>query len=247
MPPRTRRAASRSEAGTTAPRPRRTVLVTLLAALALGLLTLLSPVANAVPTGAATQTESDADARRAAAEASAAARRAGTTTTPRPTTTTPRPATTTPRPTTTTPQPTTTTPRPTTTAPATTAPAGDALARVLAITNSERAKVGCTALVRNAALDRAAQLHSQYQAETRTMSHTGRGGSNGGQRITAEGYRWTRWGENVAYGYTTPEAVMSAWMNSPGHRANILDCRFKEIGLGLGQPGYYWTQKFATR
>ena len=46
---------------------------------------------------------------------------------------------------------------------------------------------------------------------------------------------------------TSPQAVMTAWMNSPGHRANILNCSFKEIGLGLGQPNYYWTQDFATR
>lgn len=196
---------------------RRTALLTLLATLSLGLLAVLGPVASAVTTGTPTQTG--------------------------PTTTPPRPSTTTPRPTTTTARPTTTTARPTTT----TAAAADPRVQVLTITNQERAKVGCPALVRNAALDKAAQLHSVYQAETRTLSHTGRGGTNAGQRITAQGYTWTRWGENVAYGYTTPAAVMNGWMNSPGHRANILNCSFKEIGLGLGQPGYYWTQKFATR
>ncbi len=49
------------------------------------------------------------------------------------------------------------------------------------------------------------------------------------------------------YGYRAANDVMAAWMNSPGHRANILNCSFSENGLGLGDPGYYWTQDFASR
>ena len=67
-----------------------------------------------------------------------------------------------------------------------------------------------------------------------------------GQRITAAGYNWSAYGENVAYGYSSPESVMQGWMTSPGHKANILNCSFKEIGVGLAQPGYYWTQDFAA-
>ena len=119
--------------------------------------------------------------------------------------------------------------------------------RVLKLTNAERAKVGCGALVRVAKLDRAAQKHSVYQNETQTMSHTGRGGSTPAQRITAEGYVWSTYGENVAYGYSTADAVMAAWMNSPGHRANILNCKFKEIGIGDEGTRNYWTQDFGTR
>ena len=57
-------------------------------------------------------------------------------------------------------------------------------------------------------------------------------------------------GENIAAGYPTPAAVMDAWMNSAGHRANILNCAFAEIGVGhaTGGPfGAYWTQDFGTR
>ena len=171
-----------------------------------------------------------------------------TTTTPRPTTTTPRPTTTTPRPTTTTPRPTTTTAQPTTTAPATTAPTPNAtFDRVVVLVNQERAKVGCMAVTRNAKLDVAAQKHSVWQDETQTMRHDGRGGTDAGQRITAEGYTWSTWGENVAYGFSTADAVMNAWMNSQHHRDNILNCRFKEIGMGLQGSNYYWTQDFATK
>ena len=53
-------------------------------------------------------------------------------------------------------------------------------------------------------------------------------------------------GENVARGYRTPEGVMDAWMSSPGHRGNILDCEYKQMGIGLAQPGNYWTQDFAA-
>lgn len=248
--------------GGTGPRPsrRRMVAATLLATLSLGVVALLTPWASAATTTASdggAAARAAAASRSAAASSSAAARRssaaAPTTTvrptTAKPTTTAPKPTTTAPKPTTTTPRPTTTTAAPTTTttAPPTTAPANDMLAQVLAITNQERAKAGCGALTRNAQLDSAAQQHSDYQAQTQTMSHTGRGGTDPGQRITAAGYQWSTYGENVAYGFTTAQDVMTAWMNSPGHRANILNCNFKEIGLGLGQPNYYWTQDFATK
>ena len=172
-----------------------------------------------------------------------------TTTTARPATTTPRPTTTTPRPTTTTPRPTTTTPRPTTTTPATTAPTANAtFDRVVVLVNQARANNGCAvAVTRDAKLDVAAQKHSVWQDETQTMTHDGRGGTNAGQRITAEGYTWRTWGENVAYGYSTADAVMAAWMNSPPHKANILNCNFKQIGMGLQGSRYYWTQDFATK
>ena len=177
---------------------------------------------------------------------------APTTTTKAPATTTPKPTTTTAKPTTTTPRPTTTTPRPTTTAPttapATTAPTANAtFDRVVALVNQERAKVGCMAVTRNAALDTAAQKHSVYQDETQTMRHDGRGGTDAGQRITAEGYRWSTWGENVAYGFPDADSVMNAWMNSQHHRENILNCKFKEIGMGLQGSKDYWTQDFATK
>ncbi|GAA3370820.1 hypothetical protein GCM10017744_096120 [Streptomyces antimycoticus] len=50
----------------------------------------------------------------------------------------------------------------------------------------------------------------------------------------------------MAYGYESPKSVMEGWMSSPGHKANILNCDFKEIGVGVAQPGHYWTQDFGA-
>ncbi|MEU0602648.1 CAP domain-containing protein [Streptomyces sp. NPDC006393] len=131
-------------------------------------------------------------------------------------------------------------------APQPTATASGDTARVVQLVNAERAKVGCSPLTVNADLTKAAQAHSEDMAAHRNMSHTGSDGSSPGDRITRAGYTWSSYGENVAYGYSTPEQVMSAWMNSPGHRENILNCGYKEIGVGLAQPGSYWTQDFGT-
>ncbi|MFI6493031.1 CAP domain-containing protein [Streptomyces sp. NPDC050564] len=129
-------------------------------------------------------------------------------------------------------------------APSTAAPASSAVARVVALVNSERSKAGCSPVTLNAKLSKAAQDHSADMASHQNMSHTGSDGSDPGQRITRAGYTWSAYGENVAYGYSTPEQVMAGWMASPGHKANILTCDFKEIGVGLAQPGNYWTQDF---
>ncbi|MFB7462650.1 CAP domain-containing protein [Streptomyces sp. NPDC056224] len=122
------------------------------------------------------------------------------------------------------------------------------IAEVVALVNKERAKAGCSALTVNEKLTAAALNHSKDMAAHSNMSHTGSDGSNPGERITRAGYTWMTYGENVAYGYSTPEQVMTGWMNSPGHKENILNCAFKEIGVGLAQPNSYWTQDFgATR
>ncbi|MEU6315337.1 CAP domain-containing protein [Streptomyces sp. NPDC047014] len=126
------------------------------------------------------------------------------------------------------------------------APATGAAAEVLALVNQERAAAGCPAVTLNAKLTQAAQDHSADMASHSNMSHTGSDGSDPGQRITRAGYTWSTYGENVAYGYGSPKAVMDGWMNSPGHRQNILNCSFKEIGIGLAQPNNYWTQAFGA-
>ncbi|MCT7353759.1 CAP domain-containing protein [Streptomyces sp. 15-116A] len=150
-------------------------------------------------------------------------------------------------------QPSTTAPKPpaspapaSPSAPKPSATASGAVARVVELVNTERSKAGCSAVKVNSALTKAAQDHSEDMAATGTMSHTGSDGSSPDQRITRAGYSWSSYGENVAYGYSTPEQVMQGWMNSPGHRENILNCSFKEIGVGLAQPGHYWTQDFGT-
>ncbi|MEV6613237.1 CAP domain-containing protein [Streptomyces sp. NPDC051051] len=144
--------------------------------------------------------------------------------------------------------PTTAAPKPpaTTTPAATATPASAAVTRVVALVNSERAKAGCSPVTLNAKLSQAAQAHSADMASHNTMSHTGSDGSDPGQRITRVGYLWSTYGENVAYGYSTPEQVMAGWMASAGHKRNILDCGYKEIGVGVAQPGNYWTQDFGT-
>lgn len=125
------------------------------------------------------------------------------------------------------------------------APSG-AVAEVLALVNKERAAVGCPALTVNEKLTKAAQAHSEDMAAHSNMSHTGSDGSDPGTRITRAGYQWSTYAENVAYGYDTAAKVMEGWMNSPGHKRNILDCNVKEIGIGLAQPGQYWTQDFGA-
>jgi uncharacterized protein YkwD len=118
-----------------------------------------------------------------------------------------------------------------------------AMAAVVDLVNSE---AGCAPLTVNAELTKAAQDHSQDMADHQNMSHTGSDGSSPGDRITGAGYSWSTYGENVAYGYDTPSSVMAGWMSSPGHKRNILDCSYKEIGVGLAQPGNYWTQDFGA-
>jgi uncharacterized protein YkwD len=120
-------------------------------------------------------------------------------------------------------------------------------AEVLALVNAERAKAGCGALSIDDKLMTAAQRHSQDQADNKNMSHTGSDGSDPGDRIDRVDYAWRTYGENVAWNQQTPAAVMDAWMNSDGHRANILNCAFTEIGVGVASSnGPYWTQVFAA-
>ncbi|MCF0097016.1 CAP domain-containing protein [Micromonospora sp. MH99] len=118
---------------------------------------------------------------------------------------------------------------------------------VVDLVNAERAKAGCKALSVDDKLMTAAQRHSQDQADHQNMSHTGSDGSNTGVRLDRVGYAWRTYGENVAWNQKTPTAVMDAWMNSSGHRANILNCAFTEIGVGIASSnGPYWTQVFAA-
>lgn len=93
-------------------------------------------------------------------------------------------------------------------------------------------------------LENAAQKHTQDMYDNNYMDHYSQDGRSPGDRITAEGYRWRTYGENIARGYPTPEQVMNGWLGSTGHCKNIMNGNFKEIGLG--KSGSYWTQVFAT-
>ncbi len=120
--------------------------------------------------------------------------------------------------------------------------------RVAALTNAERTAAGCGELRMDEHLRTAARGHSADMALHDYFSHTGRDGSSPSDRARAAGYDGGV-GENIAMGYRTPEDVVSGWMNSDGHRANILNCSYAAIGVGLayddrGRP--YWTQKFGN-
>ncbi|RLN75763.1 hypothetical protein BBJ28_00010210 [Nothophytophthora sp. Chile5] len=122
---------------------------------------------------------------------------------------------------------------------------------LLAAVNKERAARGLPALCRNSKLQSAAQKHSSDMASHNYMSHTGSDGSSMSQRITAAGYRWTSIAENVAAGQKDVTAVMTSWMNSSGHKANILSSKSKMFGCGYAYKSsstykHYWTQDFGT-
>ncbi|NJQ02632.1 CAP domain-containing protein [Streptomyces zingiberis] len=119
---------------------------------------------------------------------------------------------------------------------------------VLNLVNQARADAGCPAVTADARLDAAAGKYSDAMADSGNFSHTGTDGSTVDQRVEREGYRWSAVGENIAKGQPDAGAVMDAWMNSEGHRANILNCGFREMGLGVEERagGPWWTQVFAT-
>ena len=117
------------------------------------------------------------------------------------------------------------------------------------LVNVERAKAGLAPVTVVGALTQAAQDHSTYQAKQQTMTHTGSNGSNAGQRMEAQGFAWSTWAENVAAGQVDCPSVMSAWMGSAGHRANILNPAMTSIGIGAasGANGViYWTMDVAA-
>ncbi|MCF2528371.1 CAP domain-containing protein [Yinghuangia soli] len=144
------------------------------------------------------------------------------------------------------PTPAKTTARPSSPVPTTAAAYAEEVVR---IANAERAKAGCGPLADDPKLRAAAQAHSEDMANRDYFSHTSPEGTSAGDRITKAGYSWSTWGENIAAGQRTPAAVMEAWMNSPGHRANILNCNFKDLGVGVDMRsgGPTWTQNFAAK
>ncbi|RKT57079.1 CAP domain-containing protein [Saccharothrix australiensis] len=166
---------------------------------------------------------------------------APTTTAPPATTTTGTTTTTTTTETTT----TTTTAAPTTTTTTTAAevPPASGAQRVVDLANEARAAAGCAALAVDERAVKSAQGHSDDMAARDYFSHDTPEGVDFAARMRAAGHP-APGGENIAKGQRTPEAVMKAWMNSDGHRRNILNCEFTTIGVGLATDGWYWTQNF---
>jgi uncharacterized protein YkwD len=141
-------------------------------------------------------------------------------------------------------------------------------AQVVELTNQQRRLSGCNVdLTISAQLTAAAYAHSRDMALNDYFSHTGSDLSTMVTRIAATGYNYSMIAENIAAGKTnaTPQQVVDAWMQSSGHRANILNCNLHEIGVGLyyqsddqpnvntGDPSivgpffYYWTEDFGTQ
>ena len=115
---------------------------------------------------------------------------------------------------------------------------------MLALTNAQRAAAGCGALVADPALAAVARAHSADMRDRHFFSHTNPDGLDPFDRAAAAGL--SARAENIAYGQPDPAAVMDAWMNSAGHRANILDCSLTRLGVGVaeGAGGPWWTQLF---
>ncbi|MEW1777639.1 CAP domain-containing protein [Streptomyces sp. NPDC086777] len=118
-------------------------------------------------------------------------------------------------------------------------------AEVLKLVNEERAKVGCSALSASSSLTKLAEGFSDDMAARNFFDHTDPDGKTPWDRAAAAGIS-NLGGENIARGQATAQAVMDAWMNSEGHRANILNCDFKTLGVGVhfGEGGPWWTQDF---
>jgi uncharacterized protein YkwD len=122
-------------------------------------------------------------------------------------------------------------------------------AAVLNLVNQERGKAGCNALTADSRLAKAARAHSGDMAARNYFDHSTPEGVTSDTRVTNAGYRWSAVGENIAFGQKDPASVMAAWMNSAGHRANILNCNYRNLGVGLAyNPSRtpYWTQDFGT-
>ncbi|WP_431780253.1 sigma-70 family RNA polymerase sigma factor [Streptomyces chumphonensis] len=121
--------------------------------------------------------------------------------------------------------------------------------QVVDLVNAERARAGCGPVRHNDRLDTAAARHSADMAARDYFDHTDPDGDDPGDRISAAGYSWSTYGENIARGQQSASDVVTAWMDSPGHRANILNCSFEEMGVGKhsASGGPWWTQVFGTQ
>ncbi|MEM8529237.1 MAG: CAP domain-containing protein [Chloroflexota bacterium] len=124
----------------------------------------------------------------------------------------------------------------------------------IALTNQYRQANGClSTLTMVPELVAAARGHSADMAENNYFSHNSQNGDLPWDRMKKAGYTdFQSAGENIAAGYITPEEVIEAWINSPGHRENMLNCTYNEIGIGYVYDEdstfrHYWTQDFGQR
>ena len=120
-------------------------------------------------------------------------------------------------------------------------------AEVVRLVNEKRSQNGLKPLKSNWELSRVARYKSRDMHTRGYFSHTSPTYGSPFQMIKSFGISYKSAGENIAKGYSSPEAVVNAWMNSSGHRANILNASFTEIGVGYVAEGHYWTQMFISR
>ncbi len=125
-------------------------------------------------------------------------------------------------------------------------------AEMLARVNAQRKKAGAAPLSANARLDLAAQRHAEDMLARNFFAHASPEGKTVRDRVQTADYGWRAVGENIAEGQFSVDEVMETWMNSPGHRKNILDPNFKELGVGLalgpsgGRHRIVWAQAFGA-
>ena len=120
---------------------------------------------------------------------------------------------------------------------------GSAQDQVVSLVNSFRSDAGCGPVSVDDRLTAAAQAHAEDMSDQDYFSHTSEDGRTFDQRIRNAGYP-SPGAENIARGARTAEQVMQMWMDSDGHRRNILNCDLSTIGVGLERDGFYWVQNF---
>lgn len=118
---------------------------------------------------------------------------------------------------------------------------------VVRLVNQRRAEHGLKPLTQDWQLSRVARYKSQDMKDLGYFSHTSPTYGSPFQMMKSFGISYRTAGENIAKGYASPEAVVNAWMNSPGHRANILNSTYTHIGVGFVSSGNYWTQMFISK
>jgi uncharacterized YkwD family protein/spore coat assembly protein SafA len=119
--------------------------------------------------------------------------------------------------------------------------------QVIDLVNKQRAARGLQQLKANWELCRVARFKSQDMIDKKYFSHQSPTYGSPFTMMQSFGIRFSNGGENIAYGQRTPQEVMNSWMNSPGHRANILSATYNQIGCGVAKSSngtYYWTQMF---
>lgn len=121
--------------------------------------------------------------------------------------------------------------------------------KVVELVNVERQKAGLSSLTLDTAISNIARMKSKDMATNNYFAHQSPTYGSAGDMLTKNGIKWSAWGENIASGQKTPQEVVTAWMNSPGHKANIMSTNFSKLGVGYalnsnGTP--YWTQMFTN-